>query len=58
MSIRPSLAVIEKIADQGISAIESGNFTLVNGPDGSKALLDRLNARAAKRMEGSSPTHG
>ena len=44
-----ALAVIEKIAEEGIAAIESGDFILVSGPDDSQALLDRLNARAARR---------
>ncbi|TPK53006.1 type II toxin-antitoxin system ParD family antitoxin [Mesorhizobium sp. B2-4-19] len=53
-----SLAVLEKIAKTGIAAIESGDFTLVSGPNGSQALLDRLNARASGRTEGSRPRHG
>jgi antitoxin ParD1/3/4 len=53
-----SLAVIEKIAEAGITAIESGDFTLVSGPDGSRALLDRLNARAARRTQASGPRRG
>jgi antitoxin ParD1/3/4 len=55
---KASLVAIEKIADKGISAIESGDFTHINGPDGSRALLDRLNARVVRRMEGGSPRHG
>ena len=43
------LAVIEKIAEQGIAAIERGDFTLISGPDGSRSLLERLNARPASR---------
>ena len=53
-----SLAVIEKIAMEGIAAIERGDFTLVSGPDGSRALLNRLNARAARRTKASAPRHG
>jgi antitoxin ParD1/3/4 len=52
------LVVVEKIAQQGIAAIESGDFTLVAGPDGSRALLNRLNARAARRTRASRPRHG
>jgi antitoxin ParD1/3/4 len=46
---RAGLAVIEKIAEQGIAAIERGDFTLISEPDGSRALLNRLNERAAGR---------
>lgn len=53
-----SLAAIEKIADMGVAAIESGDFTLVSGPNDSRALLDRLNARASRRTEGGRPRHG
>lgn len=53
---RASLALIEKVAAEGIAAIERGDFTLVSGPDGSQKLLDRLNARAAGRTD--SPKNG
>jgi antitoxin ParD1/3/4 len=46
---RASLALIDKVAAEGIAAIERGDFTLVSGPDQSQKLLDRLNARAAGR---------
>jgi antitoxin ParD1/3/4 len=44
-----SLAVIEKVAEQGIAAIERGDFTLISGADESQALLKRLNERARSR---------
>jgi antitoxin ParD1/3/4 len=44
-----SLAVVEKIAKEGIAAIERGDFTVVSGPEGSQALLERLNERAVRR---------
>jgi antitoxin ParD1/3/4 len=53
-----SLAIIEKIAGEGIAAIERGDFTLISGPEGSQALLDRLNARAAERRRAGGPRHG
>ncbi|GGA92189.1 hypothetical protein GCM10011491_20250 [Brucella endophytica] len=53
-----SLAVIEKVAAEGIVAIESGNFTLVSGPEDSQALLDRLKARSAATKRASGPQHG
>jgi antitoxin ParD1/3/4 len=43
------LAVIERVAGQGIAAIERGDFTLISGPDESQALLKRLNERARSR---------
>lgn len=53
-----SLAMIAKVAEQGIAAIDKGDFTLVNGSEGSKALLDRLNARFSHRVEPDGTTHG
>ena len=46
---RAGLALIEKVAAEGIAAIERDDFTLVSGPDESQGLLHRLNARAAGR---------
>lgn len=46
---RASFALIERVAAEGIAAIERGDFTLVSGPDESQELLHRLNARAAGR---------
>ena len=45
---RANLAAIEKVAEDGIAAIDDGDFRLVRGRDGSRALLDRLNERAAR----------
>lgn len=53
-----SLAMIEKIAEEGVAAIEGGDFTLVRGPDGSRALLERLNARAARQTRKTSSRNG
>ncbi|TPK85450.1 type II toxin-antitoxin system ParD family antitoxin [Mesorhizobium sp. B2-4-17] len=56
---KASLAVIERIAAEGISAIENGDFTLVDGKDASQALLERLNARAvARKTHASGPKYG
>lgn len=44
-----SLAVIEKVAEEGIAAIERGEFTVIRGREGSRALLERLNKRALSR---------
>jgi antitoxin ParD1/3/4 len=41
--------VIDKIAEDGIAAIERGEFTVVRGQEGSRALLERLNQRALSR---------
>lgn len=54
-----SLAVIDKIAAVGIAAIERGDYTFVTGPDGSQALLQRLNKGAADRKARTSgPSNG
>lgn len=50
-----SLALIGKVAEEGSAAIESGDFTVVSGPDGSQALLNRLNARAGRRAATRAP---
>lgn len=55
---RANLAVIEKVAEEGIAAIERGDFTLIDGADDSRALLDRLNERAASRARSSGSRHG
>lgn len=39
-----NLAAIEAVAEAGIAAIESGDYTLIGGPEDSRALLDRLSA--------------
>lgn len=44
-----NLAMIERIAAEGIAAIERGDFAFVSGAEGSRALLGRLNARAVDR---------
>jgi antitoxin ParD1/3/4 len=55
---RASLAVIEKVAEEGVAAIERGDFTVVSGRDGSRALLARLNERAALRTTVGAPRRG
>jgi antitoxin ParD1/3/4 len=42
------LALIEKIAERGATEIGRGEFTLITGADGSRTLLDRLNARFSR----------
>jgi antitoxin ParD1/3/4 len=55
---RANLAAIEKVAEEGIAAIERGEYSLVSGPEGSRALLDRLNERAAERASTTGRPHG
>jgi antitoxin ParD1/3/4 len=43
-----NLAAIEKVAEEGLAAIERGDYTLVTGEEGSRALLDRLIERSIK----------
>jgi antitoxin ParD1/3/4 len=52
------LAAIEKVAAQGIADIERGDFTLVRDRDDARALLDRLNDRAAMSKRSKSPMNG
>ncbi len=49
MAKRAALAVIEKVAAEGIAAIEAGEYTLIKGREGSKALLERVNEAAVAR---------
>lgn len=49
---RANLAVIERVAAQGIAAIERGDYALVRGPDGAKALLDRVSGLVDKKPRG------
>lgn len=44
-----ALEAISDVAREGIAAIARGDFTLVRGPEGSHALMTRLNERAAER---------
>lgn len=53
-----SLAVIERVAKEGIAAIERGDFTVVSGPEGSQALRERLNERVARRTRGHDAKRG
>jgi antitoxin ParD1/3/4 len=55
---RASLAALEKVAQGGIAAIEAGDYTLIDGRDGSRALLERLNKRAAKQPARRAARHG
>lgn len=53
------VALVERVAEQGMAAIDNGDFTLISGADGSRDLLDRLNARAtARKTSASGPRHG
>ncbi|EBU7498384.1 type II toxin-antitoxin system ParD family antitoxin, partial [Salmonella enterica subsp. enterica serovar Typhi] len=36
-----SLALIGQVAAEGVAAIENGDFSLIDGETGAKALLDR-----------------
>ena len=36
-----SLAAIEKVAEEGVVAIERGDYILVSGPEDRRALLER-----------------
>jgi len=46
---RANLAAIEAVAREGIAAIERGDYTLVSGPEGSRALLERWNEPAVPK---------
>ena len=48
---RANQAVIERVAAAGIKAIERGDYALVRGPDGSKALLDRVTQLVDKKKK-------
>lgn len=45
---RASLAAIRVVAEEGMAAIERGDFVTIRGKKGSRELLDRLNLEAAK----------
>jgi antitoxin ParD1/3/4 len=55
---RASIAVLEQVVAEGDAAIERGDYTRIQGPEGSRDLLDRLNGRAALRSTSASPHHG
>ena len=44
-----SLTAIEAVAEQGAAAIARGEFTAIEGPADARALVQRLNRRAAQR---------
>ncbi|HEV7369476.1 type II toxin-antitoxin system ParD family antitoxin [Arenibaculum sp.] len=46
---RAGLAAIEAIAERGLAAIERGEYRLVRGDEGRRALLDGLDRRASER---------
>ncbi|KAA0679866.1 type II toxin-antitoxin system ParD family antitoxin [Azospirillum brasilense] len=46
---RASLAAIEAIAERGTTAIERGDYRLVDGEEDRRALLADLNRRASER---------
>jgi len=46
-----SLAALETIAQRGIASIERGEFRLVSGAQGGRALIDDLNRRASERAK-------
>ena len=48
---RASIAVLEKVAVEGAAAIEHGDYTLVNGRDDARRLLNRIGKRAKERSE-------
>jgi antitoxin ParD1/3/4 len=52
MAERANLAVIERVAAKGIAAIERGDYALVSGPEGAKALLERVNKLVDKKPRG------
>lgn len=41
--------LVEAVAARGIAAIESGEFKMVDGPEGAKELLERLRVRKDDR---------
>jgi antitoxin ParD1/3/4 len=43
---RADLAIISKVAETGLSAIARGEFTLVSGEEGARALVERIVARS------------
>jgi antitoxin ParD1/3/4 len=45
---RASVAAIRAAAEEGIAAIARGDFVTVDGEEGSRALLERLNREAAE----------
>ena len=45
-------AAVEEIARKGIADIERGDFTLVSGPDGQQALLNKFRALIRARARG------
>jgi antitoxin ParD1/3/4 len=47
-----ALAVLEKVAAEGIAAFDRGDFTEIRDRQGSRELLERLNKRAAGRDRG------
>jgi antitoxin ParD1/3/4 len=48
---RASLAVIEKVATRGLAEIARGDYTMVNGLDDERRLLERLSGRNRKRAK-------
>jgi antitoxin ParD1/3/4 len=44
------LAALERVAQDGIAAIERGDFTVVRDPADSRRLVEDWNARAAERI--------
>jgi antitoxin ParD1/3/4 len=53
-----SLAALERVAQEGIAAIERGDFTRVRDHADARRLVDRWNARAAARADGIRPRRG
>jgi len=45
-----ALAVIRRVADDGMAAMERGQFTLVSGPEAAHALLTRLEQDLRERQ--------
>ena len=38
---RANIAAVEKVAEEGIAAIERGDYTLISGPDETRSLVER-----------------
>ncbi|MDQ7251550.1 type II toxin-antitoxin system ParD family antitoxin [Dongia sedimenti] len=53
---RASIAVIEEVAARGMAAIARGDFISVEGTEDARKLMQKFNARAAKRAQERSRT--
>ena len=48
---RASIALIEEVAARGMAAIARGDFISVKGTEDARKLMQKFNARAAKRAQ-------